>query len=229
MGDDLIRGYLSELDAALAAAPGPARARTAIVAEIGDGLADAVADHLDHGDPPHQAARRAIDDFGTATALAAQFVPVLAAAHVHRCALVMMRTGPLVGTLWLITLLLAESRGVPLLWPAVIVAGITAVAAVTAVIPCTLFALTVTGRGSRRWSVPTRRAADAAQIATGAAILADVVLLLALSAQAAAGLTVPTETAVLAGLAALASLIRIIFTARGTRRLRRTRAILATG
>lgn len=226
MGDDLIRGYLSELDTALAVAPGPARARAAIVAEIGDGLADAVADHLDHGDPPHEAARRAVEDFGAATILAAQFMPILAVAQVHRCALALLRTGPLVGALWLATVLLG-SHGLPLGSPVVIVAGTMVAVALVAAVPCIVFAVTVTGRGSRWWTVPPIRAVDAARIAAGAAILGDVVLLLALSAQVSAVLTLPAG-AVLAGLAAVASLIRLMATAQGTIRLHQTHALLAT-
>lgn len=227
MGDDLIRGYLSELDAALAVASGPARAHAAIVAEIGDGLTDAVADRLDHGDPPHEAARRAVEDFGAATAVAAEFIPILAAAQVHRCALASLRAGPLVGVLWLTTVLLAASRGLPLGSPVVIVAGTAVAAAIVAAVPCMVFAVTVTGCGCRRWTVPPIHAVDAARVAAGTAILVDVILLLALSTQAATVLA-GRSGAVLAGLAAVASLVRLTVTAHGTIRLRRTRALLAT-
>jgi hypothetical protein len=97
--DDLIRTYLSKLDTALAVVSGSGHARAAIVTEISDGLTDAAADRIDLGDLPHLAARRAVEEFGTATALAASFLPILATAHVHRRAMMLLRTGPPVGAL----------------------------------------------------------------------------------------------------------------------------------
>jgi len=221
MGDELIQRYLSDLDAALAVVPASARSRAAIVAEIGDGLADAVADHLDRGHLPDQATGRAIEEFGAATVLAAQFVPILATAQVHRWALVLLRTGPLVGALWLVTGLLAVSRGLPIGWPVVgILIGVVLVVSV----PCTVVAVVVTGRGSHRWPLRPRQAADAARLAAGGAILGDLVLLIALSIQASPVLTAPDGG--LAGAAMLASLIRLTLATRGATRLRRARALL---
>lgn len=230
MGNDLIRDYLSELDTALAVVPGPSRARAAIITELGDGLADAVACHLGQGCLPAQAAGQAIDEFGPATAVAAEFVPILAAAQVHRCALVLLRTGPLVGALWLATALLATPLGLPIASSVATVAGIMVALALVAAIPCTVFAVTATGRGSRWCRVAPYRAADAARIAAGAAMLGDVVLVIALSTQVPAVLAGPSGTVVgigLAGLAALASLSRLALTAWSTMRLRRLRAALA--
>lgn len=230
MGNDLIRDYLSELDTALAVVPGPSRARAAIVTELGDGLADAVAYHLGQGCPPAQAAGQAIEQFGPARAVAAEFVPILAAGQVRRCALVLLQTGPLVGALWLATALLATPLGLPIASSVAIAAGITVAFVLVAAIPCTVFAVTATGHSSRSRRVPPYRAADAARIAAGGAMLGDLVLVIALSTQVPAMFAGPSGAVVgtgLAGLAALASLSRLALTAWSTARLRRLRAALA--
>lgn len=231
MGDELIRAYLSELDTALAVVPGSVRARAAILAEIGDGLADAVADQLDHDCPRAQAARRAVDEFGTAALVAAQFVPVLVARQVHRCALLWLRTGPLVGALWLATALLAPPLGLAIVSPVAITAVIMVAVALVTAVPCSVFAVTATGHGIRWWVVPPRRAAAAALIAAGGVVVGDLVLLIALGTQAPVLLTESSRAGlgvVLAGLAAFASLIRLALTTRNTMRLRQSRAVLGT-
>lgn len=229
MGDELIRGYLSQLDTALAVVPGSARARAAIVAEIGDGLADEVADQLDHGCPPAQAARQAIDEFGTAALVAAQFVPVLVARQVHRCALLWLRTGPLVGGLWLATASLAAPLGSSTVSPVAITAVIMVAVALVTAVPSSVFAMIATGRGIRWWIVPTRRAAAAALIAASGVIVGDLVLLIALGTQAPVLLTESSRTGLgvaLAGLAACASLIRLTLTTWNTLRLQQSRTIV---
>jgi hypothetical protein len=148
---------------------------------------------------------------------------------VHRYALLLLRTGPLVGTLWLATALLAAPLRLSVASPAAIAAGITVAVALVTAVPCTAFAVTVTGRGNRRWTVLPRRAAAAALIAAGGAVVGDLVLLIALDTQIPALLTESSSTglgAALAGLAALASLTRLTLTTRATVRLRRTRAVL---
>jgi predicted cobalt transporter CbtA len=153
MGHELIRAYLSELDTALAVVPGSARARAAIVAEISDGLADALTDHLDRGWPPAEAEQRVIDEFGDAALVATQFVPVLTAKQVHRSALILLRTGPLVGALWLATALLAVPLGLPIVSPVTITAAIMVAVVLVTAVPCSVFAVTVTGYGIRWWPV----------------------------------------------------------------------------
>jgi len=225
MGDELIRDYLSALAAGL---PGPARARAAIVAEIGDGLTDAVAHHVAHGRIPGEANRIALDEFGDPTMLAAQFTPVLAAAHVHRCGLALLRTGPLVGALWLTTAVLAGLRPMSMI---VAIVGIAVAVVVAAAVPCAVFAVAVTGPGSRWWTVQPRPAADAVLVAAGGAILGDLVLLGALSMQAPGVLAAHTVTAadgVVAVFAVVASLARLTLTARSAGQLLHTRTTLTT-
>ncbi|HEX5402551.1 MAG TPA: hypothetical protein VFX16_09645 [Pseudonocardiaceae bacterium] len=210
--DDLIRTYLSELDTALAVVPGSGLVRAAVVTEIGDGLADAVADRIDLGDPPHLAARRAVEEFGSATSLAAGFLPILATAHVHRRALTLLRTGPPVGALWLVAVFAGHAYRSPI----VTVAGIT-VAAV--LLPCGVFAALAARRGSRWWNLSPFRTAEAARIATSMAILVDLVMLVALVLSARAEGTP-------AVVAALASATRIGLATRSMTGLRRSRDLL---
>ncbi|HEY0805810.1 MAG TPA: permease prefix domain 1-containing protein [Pseudonocardiaceae bacterium] len=222
MDDKLIHDYLSALAAGL---PGSARARAAIVTEIGDGLADAVADHLDHGHSPDAAHRMAVEEFGDPEALAAQFTPVVAATQVHRCGLALLRTGPLVGVLWLTTVMLAGPGPVPVM---VVLAGIVVALAVLTAVPCAVFAVAVTGRGSRRWTVHPRSAADAVVVAASGAVLGDLVLLSALATLAPTVFAAHTVTAVVAGFAVVASLIRLTLAARNAGQLRHTRTALTS-
>ena len=66
----VLEGYLGELAAGL---EGPMRARTAIVAEIADGLIEATATHQGQGLPPAAAAEAAVAEFGDAREVAVEF------------------------------------------------------------------------------------------------------------------------------------------------------------
>lgn len=223
MDDDLIGAYLSELDTALVVALVPASVRAAIVVEIGDGLVDAVAAHRGRDCPQGEAVSQAIDEFGAAAVVAARFVPVLAAARVHRCGLVFLRTGPLVGAVWLVTAWLAGGLGMGVVASVVVVTAIVVAVVVVAAVPWAVFALMVTGPGSRWWTVAPRQAAAAMQVAASGAIVGDLVLLTALGVAAPAVLT---GHIVVAGGAVLASLARIVFATRSAMWLRRVRAAL---
>jgi hypothetical protein len=94
----VIDGYLTRLGARL---PGPGRTRTAILAEIGDGLIEATDKHLAHGLEPGMAARVAVAEFGDADALARAFAGELAAGTAQRIGLGLIVTGPAVGVAWL--------------------------------------------------------------------------------------------------------------------------------
>jgi hypothetical protein len=230
MSEDPVGAYLRDLDAALAVVPGPARARAAIVAEIGGGLTDAVADLLAGGCPGAEAGRRAVAEFGPPRLVAAEFVPVLVAAQVRRCALALLRTGPLVGTLWLLAAACAQRAALPLAWPVVLAAGAVVAVALAAAVPCTLFAVAVTGPAGRRRVDDPRPASWAALVAVAGAIVGDAVLLTALATQAPALLAGPGRVGsgpALAVLAAAASLTRLTLAVRGAALLRRTRTALA--
>jgi hypothetical protein len=58
---DPVAAHVAELERALR---GPARARQSMIAEVRDGLEDAVAGHRERGLDPHRAAAAAVRDFG---------------------------------------------------------------------------------------------------------------------------------------------------------------------
>ncbi len=218
----VLDAYLTDLAARL---PGPRRARQAILAELDDGLLDATQAHLAGGRPPAAAARAAIAEFGDPPTLAHAFAPELLGAQARRRALTLIRTGPLVGALWLGALAASqvppwrhELTGV---WVGLLLAG----AAVLAAMPALLLVLAATGRASR-W-LPTRPTlAPAAAAAAGiAAVVVDLAMLAMLTGQA---LIAPAALAwAPAGLAAAASLTRLVLVSRATHRSLAARAALS--
>lgn len=204
MPDDVITVYLSDLAANL---PGPARRRAAVVAEIGDGLVDAVDEYTAGGMSRLAASRAAMTEFGDPAVVAAAFTPVLAAGQAHRYGIAFLVSGPAVGVLWLMVFLGAGASAVV----AVLFLGVLAVA-----VPCAVFAVAATGRGSRWLTVPTHVAVTAVTVTAMGAVTGDLVLLTGLLT--AGGPVVP---AVLAG---AASLVRLVFAVHTARRLLAVRA-----
>jgi hypothetical protein len=96
-----LAAYLTEVAARL---HGPRRRRARILAELRDGLDEAVADHARDGLAPEQAADAAIDGFGTPAEVAAAFAGELAVAYARRTLAWFVVTGPLVGIWWLLLL-----------------------------------------------------------------------------------------------------------------------------
>lgn len=204
--------------------PGPARARRAILAELGDGLVDATLARLADGLSPAQAAIAAVNEFGDPATVARAFAPELAATRARRIALALIATGPLVGSLWL-GLLAASGPAVIALappwrwpitqaggWPARLLLAVTVASVVTAW-------LTVAATGQLiRWlpTLPRLPAVMAGSAAAGASLL-DATLLLVLATGA-----LPTpDTApwrLLVVVAALASLVRGTLATRAARR-----------
>jgi hypothetical protein len=99
--DAALAAYLADLSARLR---GPRRHREAILAELRDGLEQAIDDHLAAGLPPDQAATAAIAQFGTPPAVADAFGGELATASARRTVAWFIATGPLVGIWWLLLL-----------------------------------------------------------------------------------------------------------------------------
>ena len=97
MARDLIEDYLDRLAAALPAG----REIAPVLAEVEDGLLSAREKHLAAGEDPHRAAHLSAMEFGEPEDLAAEFAPVLAISQVHRHAIVLLATGPIVGGPWL--------------------------------------------------------------------------------------------------------------------------------
>jgi hypothetical protein len=76
-----LAAYLSAVGAGL---HGPRSRRARILAELRDGLEDAVADQARDGLAPDQVTDAALDGFGTPTEVAAAFAGELAVAHARR-------------------------------------------------------------------------------------------------------------------------------------------------
>ncbi len=229
-GRDAVEGYLAVLATHLAGLGGPPRAREAILAELRDGLLEAVAVRLDEGLSPAQAARAALEELGDAATVAAAFAPELAAVQARRTALTLVRTGPLVGMLWIAALAATHAppwrhdlAGVrlafPLLGLAIATAGLG-----------TLLAVAATGPPSR-WLAPRPRLAPTAAATVAiAAVVADLTLLGTLAGEAVTAPGTVADLTSLAGvpvaLALLASLTRLALSGRATRRTLAARAAL---
>ena len=106
VADERLAAYLDEVGAGL---PGPRGQRARILAELADGLDEAVADQVAAGLPRRAAAAAAIDEFGTANTVAHAFAGEVSTASARRALGWLVVTGPLVGVWWLF--LLHPSRG----------------------------------------------------------------------------------------------------------------------
>ena len=93
--------YLTELSGRLR---GPRDARTRVLAEIHDGLTEAIDAHIAIGTPPDVAASAAISEFGDPATVARSFAAELATASARRTIAIFIATGPLVGIWWLLLL-----------------------------------------------------------------------------------------------------------------------------
>ena len=162
--------------------------------------------------------------------MATAFAPELAGAQARRTALMLVRTGPLVGLVWIAALAAGHTppwrhdlAGVWLAFPLVGLAIATAALS-------TLLVVAATGRPSRRLAPRPRLAPTATAAVAIAAIVADSTLLGMLTGQALtapatiAHLTTPAGATVM--LAAIASLTRLALSSRVTRRSLAARAAL---
>jgi HAAS domain-containing protein len=231
-GRDQVEEWLGEVSRRLV---GSARIRAETIAELRDGLLEAVAAHRAHAASPHQAATAALNEFGSPAEVAAAFAPELAARQARQTALALAGTGPLVGSLWAIAVGSSHllTRPVqpepPWMWPGLpgglrIVATLLG-AALAVGIPAGLLAIALTGRLSTRLNIRPRFAPTLAATFGLAGIAADVILLVALGGVA---MTAPGRLAwVPLTVAALASAIRLTLNAPATRRLLITRVALA--
>jgi hypothetical protein len=196
---DVILGrYLADIGSRL---HGPRRTRTAILAEIRDGLDQATADHAARGLGPVEAATTAVSQFGDPRAVAEAFTGELATAYARRTITAFIITGPLVGIWWLLLLH-------PQPWPstpAALIAAIPAVPLIAAAIATALGTFATTGR-MMRWlpeASPTR-ALTATTAVAGLCLAGDLIVLIILST----GRPIPPSYA-LAIVAAGASLTRM--------------------
>jgi hypothetical protein len=228
-GPEAVESYLAEIAAQL---PGPARARSAILAELGSGLLDATAAYQSAGQPPSGAVLAAIGEFGTPGQVAEGFRPELAARQARRVSVSLVAAGPLVGLLW-ITAALVSRLGLRLAppWPSPALApGLDAglrgaVVVITAAAIAALAGIAATGRLTRWLPIAPRRAPTAAMLAGLGAAVADLAMLALCAAEVALA---PEKLAPLpVALAAAASLARLTLATRAARRLLACRAALA--
>jgi hypothetical protein len=230
VAEQVIECYLTEVADRLI---GPAGARQGIVAELGTGLADATDAYRSAGLAPVEAARAAITEFGRPEQVADGFKAELTAAQARRTAVTLLRTGPVVGLLWL-GAALASRIGTQILAPwhwasmplsarfVIHFAGIAFAIAIGGA----LVTVAATGRLTRwllvgpgasparpRW-LPAGPTALAAIAASGTAAI-DVALLALLVTQA---VSTPGRLAALpVAVAAVASLTRLTLTTRAAR------------
>jgi hypothetical protein len=94
-----VDAYLDEVGARLL---GPRRRRTAILAELRDGLDHTIADRHALGQGSADATRAAISEFGEPRAVAVAFTAELATAYARRTIALYLATGPFVGAWWLL-------------------------------------------------------------------------------------------------------------------------------
>jgi hypothetical protein len=218
-----VEAYLATLAGALRF--GPASQRAAIVAEIRDGLHEAVAVHTACGLPPDAAAAAAVGEFGDPLDTARGFASELAAGSARRVGYGLLLTGPLVGLTWLGTLarsVIAVDQLPPGLGAA---AALFAVVLIVAV-PAAILAIAAAGRLSR-W-LPSDATIGAATVAAVACVVGDAGLLAGLGAWLVASIVGAGSPAW--GVVALAgggSLTRLVLVGRVARRCLAIRANLA--
>ena len=214
----VVDAYLAELSSRLV---GALTARTAILAELQDGLWTATAAHQARGLLPEEAARAA--EFGDPDTIAAGFGPELAAATGRRVGLGLLTTGPLVGASWLLlvasTLRWTGQQPPAALGLAAPLVGLVLVIAV----PAAVLSVAASGRLSRWLPTGHQVAASAAAVAASACVAGDLVLLTGLLASTvlAGGVAWPAAL-----LAAGASSVRLSLAGRAARRCLAARAAL---
>ncbi len=125
-----VDAYLGELAHLLR---GPHRRRAQILAELRDGLDQAIADQATDRRTEDQAVSSAIDQFGTPQAVADAFAGELGTAHARHTLAWYIATGPLIGIWWLLLLQPHPWRtGVVALLAAIPVIPLIAIAIATA-------------------------------------------------------------------------------------------------
>ncbi|WP_127508066.1 permease prefix domain 1-containing protein [Actinoplanes solisilvae] len=198
-----IQVYLDEVAARLY---GPRRARTRILAELRDGLEQAVADRTDRGEPAGRAATAATAEFGAPDVVTAAFAGELATAYARQTLITYVATGPLVGICWLLLLH-------PDPWRTGLAASITAIPVlplIAAGLATSAGALATTGR-LMRWLPETSPGRALAATATVAGLTMAGDLIIIGVAGHSGFLTRPLAViAVTAGLARIAYSLRTI-------------------
>lgn len=162
--------YLREIAAHL---HGPRRRRAQILAELSDGLDQAIADQNAAGLPIEDATTVAIARFGTPVAVADAFAAELTIAYARKVLAWFVVTGPLVGIWWLLLLH-------PAPWHGSLIALVTAIPVIPLVAAGLAAAATTFATTGRliRWlpEASARRAASAVLAVAGLAIAGDLAI-----------------------------------------------------
>ncbi len=192
--------YLTELSARLR---GPRGTRTRVLAEIHDGLTEAIHANLADGMPGDAAARAAIAEFGDPATVARSFASELATAAARRTIATFIATGPLVGIWWLLLLH-------PAPWRSGVLAALIAIPALPLIalaIATAAGTFATTGR-LMRWlpETPASRALTASTAIATLCLAADLTVLGVLATHLAAGWR---RSVPLIAVAATASILRI--------------------
>lgn len=170
---DPIDSLVSAIGARL---PGPARPREDILAELSDGLLEAVEANERNGLGHSEATQLALRQFGDAPSLAASFWPEMAAARARRMVLALFATGPIVAALWASA---ARSRG-PGSESGLFDGGQAHLAAallVAAAIGCGIWTIVATDRALRWPHIAPQMLLLGAAATGGIAVIADVAVL----------------------------------------------------
>jgi hypothetical protein len=190
-----VEAYLADLRARL---PGPPALRRGVLAEVADGLRCAAEDHEARGLVRRDAEQAAAAEFGSPAALARDLAPELLAARARRVALGLLRSGPVLGLVWLAV----AATGVPSrTLPAVVLA---AAPLLPVAIAATVLAAIVVVVATRSPAPRPRVALHAAAAAALAVVMGDLALLTGLP-----GLQAPGAGPLLV-LAATASVVRLV-------------------
>jgi len=191
-----VRAYLDRIAAGL---HGPRRQRERILAELHDGLTQAIADRAARGEPGAHATAGAIAEFGRPEAVAAAFAGELATGFARRTLITYVATGPLVGIWWLLLL-----RPDP--WhtgPAALLAAIPILPLIIVTLVAASGALATTGRLMRWLPEAGPRRALAATLTVAGLTAAGDLLIVGATARAGALVGPLAVIAVGAGLARL--------------------------
>ncbi|MBM7173636.1 hypothetical protein JQK87_35705 [Streptomyces sp. G44] len=213
--DRLVQEYAADLTATL---HGPAKAKSRLVEEVRDGLADTAAAYADAGLPEEEAARRAVREFGTVREVAPSCQRELTVAQARHTARAVTLTAPFLLGCWY----LARTAGHdPASWQLPAAARLLAVhLAFVATVAALLAAVTLAATGSlaRRLPTPERLplvVAWAGTTASGAMAAATLAL------ATAAALATDWSLLTFAGALAAASHAAVATSARACRRCAR--------
>ncbi|MET9437088.1 permease prefix domain 1-containing protein [Streptomyces sp. NPDC006551] len=215
-----VEEYVAVLTAAL---HGPARAKSRMIQEIRDGLEDTVAAYTDEGTTAHEAARRAVREFGAAEELVPSCQRELTVAQARHTARAVVLTAPFLIACWYLAAVAGheQSRQASQAWQlpgmaqllAAHLAGVATLAALLAAVT-----LAATGALARRLPTPHRLPLAVAWAGTTASVAMAVAVLALLTA---ALLATNWPLLAFAGVLAAASHASVAASARACRRCAR--------